>query len=421
MSSRRLALGSWLPLVSLLATPAAAEDPFRLRPGATGAVCVECHETFRETLEAPHVHSPVAAGECTDCHDPHASEHGMLLAEETDRICFECHADIVPDSALSSHAAVVEGDCVGCHDPHASANPNALNVPAAELCASCHAEVAGAAAGAKFKHPPVADCLGCHDPHASSTSLSLLVDPPPQLCVECHDPSRSAFRERHQGYPVEQGRCTSCHDPHGSNTGAMLWDNVHRPVANRMCDQCHEDATSSTALRTKRQGFELCRACHTKTLNEIMARERIHWPVVDRNSCLNCHNPHASPNTALLTDAEKPLCGTCHADALRRHEQSVTKHQPIEDGSCTVCHGPHSADGVFLLQEADTIEFCAGCHDWQSHSTHPIGVEVVDRRNPNLTMDCLSCHRTHGTEHEHLSHFAPTSELCVACHEKFGN
>ena len=65
-------------------------------------------------------------------------------------------------------------------------------------------------------------------------------------------------------------------------------------------------------------------------------------------------------------------------------------------------------------------QLCSVCHDWQAHSTHPIGPEVVDMRNQNLTMDCSSCHRSHGTEFEHLSHFDPSGPLCVECHEQFG-
>jgi predicted CXXCH cytochrome family protein len=34
-------------------------------------------------------------------------------------------------------------------------------------------------------------------------------------------------------------------------------------------------------------------------------------------------------------------------------------------------------------------------------------------------VDCLSCHRSHGTDHKHMIHFASTTDLCIQCHKKF--
>jgi predicted CXXCH cytochrome family protein len=53
------------------------------------------------------------------------------------------------------------------------------------------------------------------------------------------------------------------------------------------------------------------------------------------------------------------------------------------------------------------------------HSSHPLGPKFTDPRNPNRTLDCLSCHRAHGTEHKHLLPTAKSTELCVQCHERF--
>ena len=147
----------------------------------------------------------------------------------------------------------------------------------------------------------------------------------------------------------------------------------------------------------------------------------MHWPVVGEGSSANCHNPHASPHDALLAEAEKPLCGGCHAAVVARQDRSLTKHTPIDEGECSTCHAAHSSNAMFLLQEEEEIDLCSACHDWQAHSTHPIGAEVIDTRNQNLTMSCSSCHRVHGTEYEHMSHFDPSGPLCVECHEQFGN
>ena len=125
------------------------------------------------------------------------------------------------------------------------------------------------------------------------------------------------------------------------------------------------------------------------------------------------------PRGSLLLDAEAPLCGSCHADVLERHDRSVTKHAPVEEGNCVMCHAPHSADNPFLFQEDDTIELCGNCHDWQTHSTHPIGETILDPRNENVSLECSSCHRAHGTEYQHFLYFETTNEMCVQCHATY--
>jgi predicted CXXCH cytochrome family protein len=91
----------------------------------------------------------------------------------------------------------------------------------------------------------------------------------------------------------------------------------------------------------------------------------------------------------------------------------------VAEGQCAKCHDPHSGDAPLLLTAADTIQVCAACHDWQKHSTHPIGSDRKDPRNPNQTLQCLSCHRAHGTEYKHLIPFSTTTNLCVQCHQSY--
>lgn len=410
-------------LVVLLALPMAVasdENPFRLKPGARGPNCLECHVTFQETMALPYVHSPVAAGNCSDCHDPHSSSHSKLLAEDVSQICVQCHEKTVPADAKSVHEAILGGNCVSCHDPHAADNPNNLLVAGNDLCATCHDGIAEAAQSSRFKHSPVVDsCLNCHDPHASTEAEFLLTSAVPALCKTCHDTATKGFIDQHMGYPVGDANCTSCHDPHGSDNGAILWANVHAPIANKMCSQCHNDASAPDALQTKKEKIDLCRGCHSRAVNETLNMSRLHGPVVSGKACLNCHSPHASPQDNLLTDSMVPLCGSCHESTIRRQETSFTKHDPIASGECTLCHSPHSSNTEFLLSGDNVIEVCGACHDWESHSTHPIGPDVRDPRNESLSVGCLSCHRTHGSAYGSFTHYEPKRELCVECHQDY--
>ena len=409
-------------LAVLLLPPAralAAPDPFKLKPGADGKVCLGCHSgELDPVLKKPFVHTPVKSRNCVGCHSPHAANHGKMLADEPGKICASCH-DVVPAKPRSTHKPVESG-CTNCHDPHASNFKNNLVKAPRDLCAGCHKPVLDTATAAKFKHYPVEqDCTTCHDPHGSASSASLLKSAVPQLCVGCHKMNRPNLVAKHQGYPVATARCTACHDPHGSNVRGMLYDHVHPPVARAMCGQCHEPPGSPKGFQPKLAGVALCKGCHAQKVNSMLDRNRVHWAVLGGDSCLGCHSPHAGKDKGMVKGNMVTVCGACHADTIKRQALSETKHKPISDGQCTKCHDPHGSSAPLLLVKPDAIELCGTCHDWQKHSTHPLGPSHKDPRNQNLTLNCLSCHRAHGTEYKHMNPFPTTTELCTKCHASF--
>lgn len=420
-----------------LAAPAEAQNPYRLKPGVPGKICLDCHPDFQDKLKAAVVHAPVKSGDCAQCHSPHTSAHGKLLAASPNAICRTCHDAIVPAKAVSHHKVAVEGNCVKCHDPHASNNKALLLKAGNELCLTCHKAIADTLAKVKFKHVPVTKaCLGCHNPHGSDKSAHLLTKRVPDLCLDCHKADRPTFAAQHANYPVAKADCTSCHDVHGSNTAGILFDTVHPPVAAKRCVQCHNAASAPDPFATKRAGFELCRGCHSTMMNETFAKSRVHWPLVDKTGCLNCHNPHAAKKKKLLNADTAVLCGKCHTDtadyqarlgeksrqeqaaARGRVERGALTHQPVQTGDCSSCHAPHASDSARLLRASSVVEMCGTCHDWLKHSSHPMGDKYVDMRNRNRTMDCLSCHRSHGTGYRYMLTFPASTELCVQCHRQ---
>jgi predicted CXXCH cytochrome family protein len=433
----------WATLVATLllfvAAPGArAQNPYRLKPGGGGAACFDCHPDFQDKLKSKFVHTPVKTGNCAGCHSPHASNHGKLLAAPTSAICLTCHPGVVPAKATSTHKVVLEGKCVACHDPHASNNAANLRKAGNELCVGCHKAMGATVAKVKFQHWPVSDgCLNCHSPHASDTAPHLLKSAVPGLCLQCHDSDAAGFRRQHVGYPVARGNCVSCHDPHGSNTAGILFDTVHPPVASKRCTQCHNAATAAEPFATRRSGFELCRGCHSTMVNETFGKARVHWPLVDEVGCLNCHQPHASRQAKLLNVAEAGVCARCHKDtaawqvalaAKQTQERAGTKvraekgaltHPPVQEGMCTTCHSPHASDSGFLMRQASVIEGCGTCHDWLKHTSHPMGDKFGDPRNANRSVNCLSCHRSHGTGNRYMLTFTSSTNLCVQCHKRF--
>jgi predicted CXXCH cytochrome family protein len=290
----------------------------------------------------------------------------------------------------------------------------------------------------KFKHTPVdGGCLTCHEAHASEKAAHLLKSPVPAVCLDCHNPDGASFKRQHVNYPMAKANCVSCHSPHGSNTAGLLLDTVHAPVASKRCSQCHDPATSATPFKTRRPGFELCRGCHSTMMNDTFGKNRVHWPLLDQTGCLNCHEAHAAGQKKLLKAEETRLCGTCHKDTMawqaslaakEKQEKDAAKgravkgaltHDPIQQGACTACHQVHASDNAFLMSQASTIEGCGACHDWLKHTSHPMGEKSADPRNKNLKLNCLSCHRSHGTGHRHMLTFRTTSDLCVQCHAQF--
>ena len=438
MRLRTRGLASALVLLAVLAATAAqAQNTFRLKPGAAGKVCLDCHTNFADKLKSTFVHAPVKSGDCVGCHSPHASAHGKLLFASPNALCFTCHPDVVSAKAVSSHKVVVEGSCVKCHDPHASNNKANLRQTGNALCVSCHKATGDTITKVKFKHVPVSDgCLNCHNPHGSDAAAHLLKRAVPALCLQCHKPDSPRFATQHVNYPVAKADCASCHNPHGSNVGGILYDTVHPPVASKRCAQCHNPAGSSDPFATRRAGFELCRGCHSTMVNEALGKKRVHWPVVEKSGCLNCHEPHASRQKKLLNVAEAALCGQCHQDTADyqvrlaqkvKQEQPTSKiraqkgaltHAPVQDGSCTTCHAPHAADGPRLLTSASVVDLCGTCHDWLKHTSHPMGEKYVDMRNRNLSVNCLSCHRSHGTGYRYMLTFPSSTALCVQCHKQ---
>ena len=421
-----LALGILGLLV--MAGPVYPQDDFKLQPGAEGQICLKCHETLQKTLKSRSVHQPLKTGKCSGCHDPHTSAHKKLLTADINTLCIGCHQEVLPQKARSMHKIVAAGDCVKCHASHASDNEFILLKAGNELCNECHQDVGTQAEEMRFKHDPLIKgkgCLNCHDPHASTRFEYLLKDAVPGLCTDCHKTNVPSFKRKHLDYSVADTNCDSCHSAHGSNTRGILYDKVHAPVAENRCTDCHLEANSPNATRTKKQGTELCKQCHRDVVDAIFTRNRVHWPLTDKIGCLNCHSPHGSKEKNLLEKSVRETCGKCHEDTVELQQWSInnpkntTLCEPVKTGNCTSCHAPHAADNVLLMpaQASISIDICGKCHQWETHATHPIGEKVLDPRDKNLTVECLSCHKACGTGNKpNMMPFETTYDLCIQCH-----
>lgn len=176
-------------------------------------LCADCHsEVWEEATQSPVQHEAVKEGvACLNCHGPHATNVDHLLTALPYNLCVDCHGqpDMSDDDGKqltnfsellstnpSIHGPVAAQDCSACHQPHGGATFRMLvaDYPAkfyapfdAEnyaLCFSCHNESVMAEAttttltgfrdgstNLHFVHVNKTDrgrtCRACHEVHAA--------------------------------------------------------------------------------------------------------------------------------------------------------------------------------------------------------------------------------------------------------------
>lgn len=206
-------------------------------------LCTNCHESFGAKKT---VHEPVAGGECTTCHDPHAADQARLLVQPLGELCANCHSE--PAAAAHPHAPVAAGECTACHSPHESDRAKLLRASENDLCLGCHGAIVTKAM--TTVHAPVEDgCTTCHEPHGGARAKLLKNDFPVRpyepytdssyaLCFDCHDrdlvaraqtSTATGFRDGdrnlhavHVGNPQKGRSCALCHDLHGGSSPLLV-------------------------------------------------------------------------------------------------------------------------------------------------------------------------------------------------------
>ncbi len=230
---------------------------------------------------------------------------------------------------------------------------------------------------------------------------------------------------------VENTRCTTCHAEKTRGT------TVHPPAAED-CTTCHEMtiAPSGTTVALAEEEPALCVGCHD---DKAAAAEgelpSPHAPVTD--SCLDCHDPHATDTPHLITaDSVPELCTGCHdpgdlegphGGVLPRNARCTAchlphggpnpkllraagQHPPFAEGSCDACHRKPLGPRMRLRGRIGRI--CSSCHgDLTEGSTvtHP----ALDRRRNRR--QCVACHDPHMSDVEPLLR-AEGPALCASCH-----
>ncbi len=233
---------------------------------------------------------------------------------------------------------------------------------------------------------------------------------------------------------VESTKCTTCH-------GKLLRGAVHiHPPVEDDCTSCHDltVADSGTTVELAATEPELCIMCHDdKTAAAEGELEAPHAAVMD--SCLSCHNAHASAEENLLTAAPTELCITCHDidDLGTAHGGQITlrtdctschsphgsgnpsmlvaanQHAPFADGSCDACHREPFAGRIRLRARGTKV--CTACHGEMTDDAGDNGSVHTALVGDRTRAGCLSCHDPHMSPNPTLLKDKGAS-LCGTCH-----
>ncbi len=209
-----------------------------------------------------------------------------------------------------------------------------------------------------------------------------------------------------QGVQAQSESCvtTRCHASMGKDKV------VHNPIKEGMCTTCHQ-AVQEPGKNTKhpgnltislvQRGADLCSMCHEPKNKKKV----VHAPIMG-GDCTSCHNPHQSPNKAMLKDVVPKLCFQCHADSMIKHK---VMHPPVAAGDCSGCHDNHQSDFPNrLVQEGNAL--CFTCHPDKEE-----GVKTKKAVHPPVKQSCVLCHNPHGSANKAmLSSVVPS--LCSNCH-----
>lgn len=225
-------------------------------------MCYMCHDDKNRLM---HVHSPVAEGDCSVCHDPHSSKYKSLIKDDfSDNACVDCHF-IETETAMTVHGPVMEGNCQDCHNPHQSDHKYNIKKESKEMCLSCHDQeikignrviesVADNLERKQVIHEPIksGDCTTCHTPHSGDYPNLLIASYPVkqyaeatvenfELCFICHDSDLLTEEETQFGTNFRHGKknmhylhirgnrgrnCNLCHDLHGAPNKHILQNSV---------------------------------------------------------------------------------------------------------------------------------------------------------------------------------------------------
>ncbi len=230
------------------------DQPF----GATN--CLECHDPHQSAapkLMAKFLHAPFADKNCELCHAP-AKDGKVVLTQDGKALCVTCHDEQAKliETAKVQHPGAA-GDCTDCHNPHASAEPGLPKTDAVSICLSCHSEQADEMKKAHLHQPAfVQGCATCHEGHGGNND-HLLWAQGNALCLECHGPDIKPAKV--EGAPllaIFDGKVKLPENYFGQVPRLPLKYGLGHPIQNHPTSDLADPKTGTVTVQLS------CRSCH---------------------------------------------------------------------------------------------------------------------------------------------------------------
>jgi DmsE family decaheme c-type cytochrome len=280
-------------------------------------------------------------------------------------------------------------------------------------------------------------CKACHAPAFEKFSHTMMGkiflfnarnEAERQACENCHGPGSNhvaagggkgiggmiTFRkDSGESADVQNQPCLACHE-RGSQS---YWRASAHSGRGLSCVNCHTlmektsgkqmaKLTDVTPFGINRAEIEVCGQCHLQRKAQLMRSS--HMPMREgKIVCSDCHNPHGTPNPALLRQTSvNENCYTCHTE---RRGPFLWEHPPVLE-SCTNCHEPHGSVNDRLLKQTDP-RLCTQCHIATRHPGTPRPLKQLNPPFGGLASpvgpsvfafnrSCTNCHsQVHGSNH----------------------
>lgn len=262
-------------------------------------------------------------------------------------------------------------------------------------------------------------CTGCHQQenknwnhtlHASAFNSAKTDSLAARGCEACHGPgslhladltSKTNIVAFTRGSDATIGQQNSmCMNCHGGGQRTYWAGSIHE-VNDLACSDCHNPmATQSSAgLMMAKSINDTCFNCHQQQRTEFTKRS--HMPLLEgKLDCADCHNPHGSVTTPLLSDLSvNQLCFNCHQE---KRGPMLWEHAPVRE-NCLNCHAAHGSNHEALLTTSRPF-LCQQCHVNRGHPNDLLtAANLPDGISPDarlMNRSCQNCHvQIHGSNH----------------------
>jgi predicted CXXCH cytochrome family protein len=268
---------------------------------------------------------------------------------------------------LTYHVPATGGDWWAPYYPDRGDNSGR---PTGPLCDGCHSVNYDTATGTPVEwNVGCEECHGAGSEHAAHPTRGNILNPARMdyvrandTCIQCHS----------QGRPLKNPIDGKYYDwPVGFHVGLNLPD-YWRLEGHKLGEQTFTHFPDGTAHKNRMQGNDF--------IQSLMYTRGV--------TCFSCHDPHGTPNQALLRKPIKEICLTCHGPNTQNgpHAASIEAHthHPVDSAGsqCVACHMPKIEQTIADINVA-------------SHTFHfitPIDTDAM--KIPNA---CTVCHRDKST------------------------